>query len=157
MEPRLEYEKAAPGALAAMLGLEKYLAGCSLEPRLIHLVKLRVSQMNHCAYCIDMHWKDLRAAGEDEQRLYELDAWRETPFYSARERAALAWAEAVTRVAETQVPDELYAEACRQLGERELVDLTLCVATINAWNRLAISFRAPAGSYQPAAARSTPG
>jgi AhpD family alkylhydroperoxidase len=149
MEGRFDYRSAAPGAYRAMLALESYLHACSLEARLIHLVKLRVSQINGCAYCIDMHWKDLRAIGEGEQRLYSLDAWRETPFYTERERAGLAWAESVTRVAETHVPDDAYEEARRHFSEAELVDLTLAVATINAWNRLAISFRAPAGTYQP--------
>ena len=149
--PRLDYQNAAPGAYRAMLGLENYLHACSLEAPLIHLVKLRVSQINGCAYCIDMHWKDLRAIGEGEQRLYSLDAWRETHFYTDRERAALGWAESVTRVADTQVPDDVFAEARRHFSETELVDLTLAIATINAWNRLAISFRAPAGSYEPAA------
>jgi AhpD family alkylhydroperoxidase len=132
-----------------MLALESHLHACGLEARLIHLVKLRVSQINGCAYCLDMHWKDLRAIGESEQRLYSLDAWRETPFYTERERAALAWAESVTRVADTHVPDEDFEEAREQFSETELVDLTLAVATINAWNRLAISFRAAAGTYQP--------
>ncbi|MGE5232859.1 MAG: carboxymuconolactone decarboxylase family protein [Acidobacteriota bacterium] len=149
MEPRLDYGKAAPGAVNAMLGLEKYLHACSLEEGLIHLVKLRVSQINGCAYCLDMHWKDLRALGESELRLYELAAWEETDFYSERERAALAFAEALTAVAETHVPDAVYAEARRHFSDTELVDLALCVATINAWNRLAITFRAPAGTYQP--------
>jgi len=152
MEPRLDYGKAAPGAVNAMLGLEKYLHGCSLEANLIHLVKLRVSQINGCAYCIDMHWKDLRALGESEQRLYELAAWDETDFYSERERAALAWAESLTAIAETHAPDEVYEEVRRQFSEKELVDLALVITTINAWNRLAIAFRAPAGTYQPASA-----
>jgi len=149
MVPRVDYQNAAPGAYRAMLGLEQYLAACSVETSLIHLIKLRASQLNGCAYCIDMHWKDLRALGEGEQRLYSLNAWRETPFYSERERAALAWTESVTRVGDTHVPDDVFEEARRHFSETELVDLTLAVATINAWNRLAISFRSPAGTYEP--------
>ena len=151
MKPRMDYQAASPEAIRAMLGLERHLHGCSLEANLIHLVKLRVSQMNGCAYCIDMHWKDLRAAGEGEQRLYGLDAWREAPYYSARERAALAWAEGLTRVTDGHVPDALFEEARREFKETELADLALAVVTINAWNRLAIAFRSPAGAYQPAA------
>jgi AhpD family alkylhydroperoxidase len=149
MEPRIDYTKAAPGAVHAMLGLEKYLAQSGLEPGLMDLVKLRASQINGCAYCIDMHWKDLRAQGENEQRLYGLDAWEESPYYSERERAALAWAEAVTRVAEGHVPDEVFEKARRHFSEAELANLTLCLVAINGWNRLAIAFRAPAGTYQP--------
>ncbi|TAM52657.1 MAG: carboxymuconolactone decarboxylase family protein [Acidobacteria bacterium] len=152
MKPRMDYQSASPKAVQAMLGLERHLHGCSLEANLVHLVKLRVSQMNGCAYCIDMHWKDLRAAGEGEQRLYGLDAWREAPYYSARERAALAWAEGLTRVTDGHVPDALFAEARKEFNETELADLALAVVTINAWNRLAIAFRSPAGTYQPAAA-----
>jgi AhpD family alkylhydroperoxidase len=148
-EARIDYARAAPGAYGAMLDLEEYLSACSLDAPLIHLIKLRVSQINGCAYCIDMHWKDLRAIGEREQRLYSLDAWRETPFYTDRERAALGWSESVTLVAATHVPDEAFEEARRHFSETELVDLTLAISTINAWNRLAISFRAPAGTYEP--------
>jgi AhpD family alkylhydroperoxidase len=136
-----------------MLGLESYLHQSGLEIPLLHLIKLRASQINGCAYCIDMHWKDLRAIGENEQRLYGLDAWRESPYYSERERAALAWTEAVTLVASSQVPDEVYEQVRRQFNEKELTDLTLAVATINAWNRLSISLRAEAGKYQPAKPR----
>lgn len=136
----------------AMLGLEKFLHTCGLPLNLLHLVKLRVSQINGCAYCIDMHSKDLRAAGDSEQRLYLLDAWREAPsFYTDRERAALAWAEAVTRVTEGHVPDSVYEQARAQFSEQELVNLTLAVTTINAWNRLSIAFRSVAGTYQPQA------
>ncbi|HEX8727684.1 MAG TPA: carboxymuconolactone decarboxylase family protein [Ktedonobacterales bacterium] len=149
MKPRIEYRKAAPGAIEAMSGLERYLAGCGLEPSLLDLIKLRASQINGCAYCIDMHSKDARAAGESEQRLYALSAWRETPFYSERERAALAWTEAVTLVADGHVPDEVYDLARQQFGETDLVNLTLAVVAINGWNRLAISFRAVPGAYQP--------
>ncbi len=151
MKPRMDYQSASPRAVQAMLGLERHLRGCGLEPGLLDLVKLRVSQMNGCAYCIDMHWKDLRAAGEGEQRLYGLDARREAPYYSARERAALAWAEGLTRVTDGHVPDALFEEARREFKETELADLALAVVTINAWNRLAIAFRSPAGAYQPVA------
>jgi AhpD family alkylhydroperoxidase len=147
MEERIHYTKVSPGAYHALLGLEKYLHECGLEERLLHLIKLRASQINGCAYCLDMHWKDLRAIGETEQRLYSLDVWRESPYYS--ERAALAWAESVTRVYETHVPDEVYEEAKRQFSEKELADLTVAVATINAWNRLAIAARTTPGTYQP--------
>ena len=132
-----------------MLGLEHYLATCGLEKKLLDLIRLRVSQMNGCAYCLDMHWKDLRAVGETEQRMYSLDAWREAPYYSERERAALAWAEAVTRVADTHVPDEMYELARRQFDTQQLADLTLAAVAINGWNRLNIAFRSPAGTYQP--------
>jgi AhpD family alkylhydroperoxidase len=149
MKVRLNYGKAAPGVYDAMDALDQYLQTCGLERTLIFLVQLRVSQINGCAYCLDMHWKDLRAAGEDEQRLYSLDAWRECPYYSDRERAALAWAEAVTRVADGHVPDDVYDVARAQFGDKELADLTLSVATINAWNRLSIAARLVPGEYQP--------
>jgi AhpD family alkylhydroperoxidase len=151
MQPRFDAAKAAPGAYKAMLGLETYLHQSGLELSLIHLIKLRASQINGCAYCIDMHWKDLRAIGENEQRLYGLDAWREAPYYTDRERAALEWTEAVTRVADTHVPDEVYDEVRPHFSEKELADLTLAIATINAWNRLAIASRTEAGKYQPPA------
>jgi AhpD family alkylhydroperoxidase len=150
MEPRIEYTKHSQGALKALLDLEKYLHGCGLEEGLIHLIKMRASQINGCAYCIDMHSKDARAIGETEQRLYELNAWRETPFYTGRERAALAWTESLTLVAETHVPDDVYEEVRKQFSEKEIVDLTYAVAVINAWNRLAIAMRAVPGIYQPA-------
>jgi len=150
MKGRLNYGKAAPGIYDAMDALDQYLQACGLERTLIFLVQLRVSQINECAYCLDMHWKDLRAAGEDAQRLYSLDAWRECPYYSDRERAALAWADAVTRLADGHVPDAVYDEARAQFSERELADLTLAVATINAWNRLSIAARLKPGTYQPA-------
>src|SRR6202166_5420744 len=124
MEPRLNYAKAAPDGYKAMLGLELYLRKCGLEESLLHLIKLRASQINGCAFCLDMHWKDLRAIGESEQRLYSLDAWEECPYYSDRERAALAWTEAVTLIAETHVPDDVYGEAKQQFSEKELADLT---------------------------------
>jgi len=149
MEPRIDYRKHAGEAQKALFALEKYLGECGLEHKLIHLIKMRASQINGCAFCIDMHSKDARALGETEQRLYELEAWRETPFYSDRERAALAWTEAVTLVSETHVPDEVYEEARKQFNEKELVDLTMAVAAINMWNRIAISFRAVPGHYKP--------
>ncbi len=149
MHPRIDHRKISPGAMNAMLGLEKYLHTTGLPEKLLHLLKLRVSQINGCAYCIDMHSKDLRAVGETEQRIYLLDAWREAPFYSERERAALAWAEAVTLVTEGHVPDDVYEQARKQFSEEELVNLTLAVVTINGWNRLSIAFRSVPGAYQP--------
>lgn len=153
MQPRIEYSKVAPGALEAMSGLERYVHQSGLEPSLVELVKTRASQINGCAYCIDMHTKDARARGETEQRLYGLVAWRETPYYTERERAALAWTEAVTRVSEGHVPDDVYEMARAHFTEKELVDLTLAIVAINGWNRLAISFRTVPGSYQPLSAR----
>ena len=148
MKPRFSYTHAAPGVYHAMASLEKYLHECAIEEPLLHLIKLRASQINECAYCIDMHWKDLRALGETEQRLYGLDAWRESPYYTDRERAALMWTEAVTLVAGGQVDDLVYEAVQPHFSERELADLTFAVATINAWNRLSISARSAAGSYQ---------
>src|ERR1051325_5227285 len=151
MEQRIkDYEK-SQGVLKAMFGLGAYLAKSSIEKSLLHLLEFRVSQINGCAYCLDMHSKDLRAAGESEQRLYVLDAWRESPFYTERERAALAWAEAVTLVTEGHVPDEVYAQARAQFTEEELANLTLAVVAINGWNRLNIAFRTEPGSYRPGA------
>jgi AhpD family alkylhydroperoxidase len=148
--PRFHYARVAPGGYQAMLGLESFLHGCGLEPLLIHLLKLRVSQINGCAFCIDMHWKDLRALGETEQRLYALDAWHECPWYTARERAALRWAEAVTRLSDGHVADAVYDDVSRHFDEQAIANLTFVVATINAWNRLAIASRTPPGTYQPA-------
>lgn len=153
MKQRLNHTEVGQGALKAMFGLGAYLAKTGLEPSLLQLLDFRVSQINGCAYCLDMHSKDLRAGGESEQRLYLLDAWRETPFYTERERAALAWAEAVTLITEGHVPDEVYEQARGQFSEEELVNLTLAVVTINGWNRLNIAFRTTPGSYQPASAR----
>ncbi|MBV9229858.1 MAG: carboxymuconolactone decarboxylase family protein [Chloroflexi bacterium] len=150
MQERIKYMKAAPGAVKTMYGLESYLAGCGLEASLLELVKMRASQINGCAYCIDMHSKDARARGESEQRLYGLSAWQETPYYSERERAALAWTEALTLIADNHVPDELYEHARQHFSEEELVNLTLAVVAINGWNRFAISFRTVPGTYQPA-------
>lgn len=134
-----------------MAGLERYVHQCGLEKSLLELVKSRASQINGCAYCIDMHTKDARAQGEQEQRLYALSVWEETPFFTERERAALAWTEAVTKVGETRVPDAVYEHASRFFNEKELVDLTLAIVAINGWNRLAISFRTVPGTYQPPA------
>jgi AhpD family alkylhydroperoxidase len=150
MKARINYGKSAAGVYDAMDSLDQYLATCGLDEKLLHLVRLRASQINGCAYCLDMHWKDLRAIGENEQRLYSLDAWRECPYYTDRERAALAWTEAVTLVTSGHVPDMLYEEVRPHFSEKELGDLTLAVATINAWNRLAIAARLVPGGYQPA-------
>jgi AhpD family alkylhydroperoxidase len=150
MTARFDTPRVAPGAYQAMLALEKYLHTCSLEQPLIHLVKLRASQINGCAYCLDMHWKDLRALGESEQRLYSLDAWEECPYYSDRERAALLWTDTVTRVSEDHVPDAVYESVRPHFTDTELADLTLAIATINAWNRLAIAARTVPGTYRAA-------
>ena len=155
MKPRVNYLEVGKGAVKAMFGLSGYVAKCGLEESLLSLLEFRVSQINGCAYCLDMHSKDLRAAGETEQRLYLLEAWRESPFYSDRERAALAWAEAVTLVTEGHVPDEVFEQARQQFSEEELANLTLAVVTINGWNRLNIAFRTTPGSYQPAAKRAS--
>src|SRR5262249_13387076 len=149
MTPRIAYHKADPDTLKAMLGLQACVNESGLEHSLLELIKLRASQLNGCAYCIDMHTKDARAQGETEQRLYALDAWRETPFYSERERAALAWAEAVTLISEGHVPDAVYEEARQQFSEEELVKLTFALVAINGWNRLSIAFRAVPGTYRP--------
>src|ERR1041384_3887407 len=149
LKPRINYQQVGAGAMHAMLGLENYLHSCGLEQSLLHLIKLRTSQINGCAYCLDMHWKDLRALGESEQRLYSLDAWRECPYYSERERAALEWAEAVTLITNGHVSDEVYEKVRPFFSEKELSDLTVAVATINAWNRLSISARTVPGTYQP--------
>ncbi len=151
MEPRIDARKYAQDAQKAMFALEQYIAGSGLDHKLIHLIKMRASQINGCAYCIDMHSKDARALGETEQRLYELDAWRETPFYNDKERAALEWTEAITLVSQTHVPDSVYEEVQKYFNEKEIVDLTFVVTTINAWNRLAIALRAVPGHYRPAA------
>jgi AhpD family alkylhydroperoxidase len=145
----IDYRKSAPEGIAAFLGLESYVRHCGLDAPLLELVRTRASQINGCAYCIDMHTKDARAHGEIEQRLYALPAWRETPFYSERERAALAWTEALTQIAGKRVPDEDYKLARQQFTERELVDLSLAIIAINGWNRLAIPFHTPPGTYHP--------
>jgi len=154
MQPRLDLQKAAPAAFNAMLALESHVRKFSrLEPSLLDLVRIRASQINGCAYCLDMHSKDARAGGESEQRLYALDAWRETPFFTDRERAALTWTEAVTQVGQGHVPDAVYDEVRQRFSEEEMVNLTLAVVAINGWNRFAISFRAVPGEYQPAVHR----
>ena len=152
MESRMNYAQASPGAVQAMLQLEGYVRECGLERSLLELVRMRASQINGCGYCLDMHSKDARAAGESEQRLYVLPAWREAPFYSERERAALAWTEAVSAISVEDVSDELYQAARAQFSKKELMDLTMAVIAINGWNRLSIAFRAEVGSYQPPAA-----
>jgi AhpD family alkylhydroperoxidase len=151
MKARIEYGSSFTGLLNAMLGMSKYLHQSGLELSLLNLISLRASQINGCAYCLDMHWKDLKAGGESDQRLYSLDAWRETPFYSEREQAALAWTEAITNITEGHVPDELYREVRKSFSEKELADLTLAVVEINGWNRLNIAFRTVPGTYQPKA------
>jgi AhpD family alkylhydroperoxidase len=151
MKARLNYAKVS-GVYDAMDSLDQYLATCGLEESLLHLVRLRASQINGCAYCLDMHWKDLRVLAESEQRLYSLDAWRECPYYSDRERAALAWTEAVTNIG-SHVPDAVYDDVKQFLNEKELCDLTLAVAAINAWNRISIAGRLVPGGYKPAVAQ----
>jgi AhpD family alkylhydroperoxidase len=148
MTPRLDSQKIGPPAYDALASLESYLRKTAFGRPLVNLVKLRASQINGCAYCIDMHWKDARAEDESEQRLYGLAAWREAPYYSDRERAALEWTEAVTRIGETHAPDGTYEAVRHQFSEKDLVDLTYVVVAINAWNRLATAFRMEAGSYQ---------
>jgi AhpD family alkylhydroperoxidase len=149
MQARLDGQKVAPGAYRAMAALESYVRNSSrLEPSLLELVRMRASQINGCAYCIDMHSKDARAMGETEQRLYALSAWRETPFFTDRERAALVWTEAVTLIGSSHASDEIYEEVRQRFTEEELVNLTLAIVAINGWNRLAIGFRTVPGSYQ---------
>jgi AhpD family alkylhydroperoxidase len=142
MKPRMNFFQAAPDTVKALMALESQVQSSGLEQSLIELVKTRASQINGCAYCIDMHTKDARKHGETEQRLYLLNAWQEAPAYSERERAALAWTEAVTLISETHAPDDVYDEVRKHFSETETVNLTMLIATINAWNRLAISFRA---------------
>src|SRR5262252_6468133 len=149
MKRRMDYWKVAPAGYKAMSALETYLRDCGLDHGLLHMVKLRTSQMNGCAYCIDMHWKDARNEGDTEQRLYGLDAWREAPYYTDRERAALEWTEALTLITHGHVSDAVYDSVRSHFNEKELTDLSLAVAAINAWNRLAISCRSPAGTYKP--------
>lgn len=148
MNARLNYQKLAAEPVKAMFALGAYLAKCGLEHSLAELVKIRASQINGCAYCLDMHTQDARAAGETEQRIYALNAWRETPFFTDRERAALAWAEAVTQIG-GGVSDALYEETSRHFSEKEIADMTWAVIAINGWNRLAISFRPVPGTYKP--------
>jgi AhpD family alkylhydroperoxidase len=149
MESRIDFKKVSPNAVKAMFGLQSYVNASGLPHALLELVKMRASQINGCAFCIDMHSKDARAKGETEQRLYALDAWRETPFYTPQERAALAWTEAITLIREGHAPDASYAEVREHFSESEIVDLTLAIVAINGWNRLSIAFRTPPGTYVP--------
>lgn len=149
MEPRINVFEKGQGAAKAMYGLVAYLAKSQLDKKLHNLIDFRISQINRCAYCLDMHSKDLREEGETEQRIYGLDAWREAPYYSSRERAALAWAEAVTNITEGHVPDKIYKQARNEFSEEELIDLTIAVIAVNCYNRINIAFRIPAGSYRP--------
>jgi AhpD family alkylhydroperoxidase len=149
MDHRFDYRKFSPEPVQAMLALEKYIAACGLDRKFVHLLKLRASQINGCAFCVDMHSIDARAAGETEQRLYALNAWRETPFYTDRERAALAWVEAITLLAHSHVPDDVYEEVRAHFTEKEIFDLTFVASTINAWNRIAVASRTPPGTYRP--------
>jgi AhpD family alkylhydroperoxidase len=149
VEERLDYGKVAPGAMRAMNALSSYIKTTDLEQPLLELVRLRASQINGCAYCVDMHTKDARIAGETEQRLYALTVWKETPFFTDRERAALLWTESLTLISENHVPDEIYNQVRQQFSEKELVDLTLAVVLINGWNRFAIPFRDVPGTYDP--------
>lgn len=151
MTQRIDYGKAAPQGLTALLGVENYVRHCGLPQTLLNLVRMRASQINGCAFCLDMHSKDARADGETEQRLYVLQTWREAPaFYNEREQAALEWTEAITRVFDGHVPDAIFERVRHHFTDKELVDLTFGIIAINSWNRLAIPFRTPAGSYQPA-------
>lgn len=149
MTNRIRYTIAAPGVYRAMLGLEEYIHSTGLEVSLIRLIQTRASQINGCAFCLDMHTKDARADGESEQRLYLLAGWREATCYSERERAALEWTEAVTLVADSHVPDEVYERVRPHFTDEELVNLTLAITNINTWNRLNVAFRTPAGNYRP--------
>jgi AhpD family alkylhydroperoxidase len=149
MESRLEIQKVAPQAYRTMAALETYVRNSGLEESLILLMKLRASQINGCSYCIDMHTKDARANGESEQRLYALTAWRETPFFTDRERAALDWTEALTLISVSQAPDNVYEEVRQRFTELELVNLTMAIVTINGWNRICVGFRKVPGTYEP--------
>jgi AhpD family alkylhydroperoxidase len=150
MKARIEYAGVAPAAFQAMRAFEDYVRGCGLDPTLLELIKIRASQINGCAFCLDMHTKDARAQGETEQRIYALSAWRETPFFTEKERAALAWTETVTLVAQSQIPDEVYELTREHFDEKELVNVTAAIIAINGWNRFAVSFRKVPGTYQPA-------
>ncbi len=151
MEPRINFYNVAPDTVAAMRGLERAVNQSGLEASLRELVKVRSSQINGCAFCLDMHTKDARAAGETEQRLYALSAWHETPFFTERERAALEWTETITNIGAGHAPDDVFFRVRQYFGEAELVNLTLAIVAINGWNRLAIAFRSVPGSYQPPA------
>ena len=148
MEHRINAFTASPKAYQAMAALEQFVDSCGLERPLLELLKMRASQINGCAYCLDTHSKDARALGETEQRLYALNAWRDAPFYSERERAALEWTEAITLISETHAPDDVYERVSKQFSPEELTNLTLAIATINSWNRLCIAFRVMPGSYK---------
>ena len=148
-EPRIDYATTAAEAVRVQFGLESYVRRSALEPELLALVKLRASYMNGCAYCVDMHTKDARHEGESEQRLYAVPVWRETPFFTPRERTALAWTEALTDIGRHGVSDELFDAVRQEFSEKEIVDLTMAINSINNWNRLSIAFRAPVGSYVP--------
>ena len=150
MEPRLDPYKLAPGAREALSQMEAYVKQTGLEQPLLELVKTRASQINGCAFCLAMHTRDARRAGESEERLYLLNAWHESPCYTPRERAALAWTEALTLISQTHAPDDVYEEARAQFSEKELADLTMAIVAINGWNRIAIGFRSEPGGYQPA-------
>jgi AhpD family alkylhydroperoxidase len=154
--PRIDYAHVAAGARSAQLGMENYVRASGLEQSLLHLIKLRASYLNGCAYCVDMHTKDARLAGETEQRLYAVPVWRETPFFTPRERAGLSWTEAVTEVGRTHVPDDVFEEVRAYFTDVEIVNLTMAVVTINGWNRIAIALRHPVGSYVPRARPKTP-
>lgn len=149
MKARLDFGQVSPGAVKAMREIEKFVATSGLERQLYELVKTRASQINGCAYCLDMHTKDARKAGESEQRLYALSAWRETPFFTERERAGLEWTEALTLISENDVPDSLYDSVRKHFDEKETIALTMAIVAINGWNRLAIGFRTVPGTYQP--------
>lgn len=151
MEPRLDYTKASPEAYSAMVHLEAVVRHSGIDPKLLELVKIRASQLNGCAFCIDMHTKDARAKEETEQRIYALNAWHETPFFTEKERAALGWTEAITNIQQGHAPDAVYQELTHHFSPAEIVNLTLAIITINAWNRIAIGFRLLPGSYQPSA------
>lgn len=152
MHPRIDLTRVPPNAYKAVLGLEHYARSSGIEHSLIELMKVRASYMNGCAYCVDMHTKDALAAGETTQRLLAIPVWRETPFFTPRERAALEWTEAVTDVAGSGVPDDVFARTRERFTEEEVANLTMVVLAINCWNRLAVSFRNEVGSYQPRAA-----
>ena len=157
MEPRLDYQKAFPEGYQGLLHLEAIIRRSGLEPSLYELIKIRASQLNGCAFCLDMHTKDARAKGETEQRIYALPAWREAPFYSERERATLAWTEAITNIQQGHASEDVYVEARTQFSEEELVKLTYAIIQINSWSRIAIAFRPEVGGYQPQAAAVTAG
>jgi AhpD family alkylhydroperoxidase len=152
MNQRIDFMKVSPAAVKAMLGLQAAVDHSDLEHSLLDLIKLRASQINHCAYCIDMHFKDAKARGESDERLYMLDAWRESPFYSDRERAALGWCESLTLISESGAPDEVFDEVRKYFNNEELANLSLAIVAINSWNRLMVGFRAEPGQYQPGSA-----